>query len=157
MVIYNFFKNLFLNLKYTRIIKKVYKDEHLLENLSALFKSNFRLDWIGRAYTILNPNLDENGKYSPNSQIFEYGNRGLDNTSMMEHWIFDRLSVVSDFIKTNNLFDLLTYSIDKLDDYDNYLFVLEPITLKDCLKWSKRMAILIGIVIVAIVITLILI
>lgn len=157
MVIYNFFKNLFLNIKYTRLIKKVYKEEHLLENLSVLFKSNFKLDWIGRAYTVLNPNLDENGVYSQNSLIFEYGENGLNTSSMMEHWVFDRLGVVSDFIKANNLFDLLTYSIDKLDDYDNYLFVLEPITLKDCLKWSKRMAILMGIIIVAVIMTLILI
>ena len=157
MIIYNFFKNLFLNIIYTRLIKKAYRGENLLQNLSSLFKTNFKLDWIGRAYAILNPNLDENGNYSPNSQIFEYNENGLDSSKMMERWVFDRLVVVSDFIKTNNLFDLLTYSINKVDEYDNYLFILEPITLKDCLKWSKWMIILTSVLIIAAIITLILI
>ena len=148
MIIYKFFKNLFLNIKYTKLIKKVYKDERLLEGLSKIFKSNFKLDWIGRAYAVLNPNLDENGQYSPNTQIFEYGENGLNNERMIEQWVMERMTIVSEFIRTNNLFDLLTYSIKKLDDYDNYLFILEPITLKDCMKWSKWMAGLVGVLVI---------
>lgn len=148
MIIYNFFKHLFLNRKYTKIIKRIYSDEHLLEGFSRMFGSEFHLDWVGRAYAVLNPNLDENGRYSPNTQIFEYTDNGLDNTRMIEGWIMEKISVVSNFINTNNLFELLTYSIKKLDNYDNYLFILEPITLQDCFKWSKRMAILMGILLV---------
>lgn len=155
MIIYKFFKNLFLNVKYTRLIKKAYKDERLLEGLSEIFKSNFKLDWIGRAYAVLNPNLDENGNYSPNTQIFEYGEDGLNNEKMIEQWVMERMVVVSEFIRTNNLFELLTYSIKKLDKYDNYLFILEPITLKDCLKSSKWFVGLLGLLIIVGIILLI--
>ena len=137
-----------LNTKYSRIIKKVYKDENLIEGLSKIFKTNFKTDWIGRLYAVLNPNLDENGNYSPNSQIFEYGENGLNNEKMIEQWVMERMLVISNFIRANNLFELLTYSIEKIDKYDNYLFILEPITLKDCMKWSKRMAILVGVAII---------
>ena len=58
MVIYNFFKNLLLNRKYTKIIKSVYKDDDMLNKLSQLFGSEFRIDWVGRIYTVLNPNVD---------------------------------------------------------------------------------------------------
>ena len=155
MIIYNFFKNLFLNIKYTKIIKKVYENERLLEGLSKIFKANFKIDWIGRAYAVLNPNLDENGQYSPNTQIFEYGERGLNNERMVEQWIMERMNIVSEFIQTNNLFEILTYSIKKLDDYDNYLFILEPITLHDCFKWSKWMLGLIGLLIIVGIVLLI--
>lgn len=155
MIIYNFFKNLFLNIKYTKIIKKVYENERLLEGLSKIFKANFKIDWIGRAYAVLNPNLDENGQYSPNTQIFEYGERGLNNERMVEQWIMERMNIVSEFIRTNNLFEILTYSIKKLDDYDNYLFILEPITLHDCFKWSKWMLGLIGLLIIVGIVLLI--
>ena len=148
MIIYNFFKYLFLNLKYTRIIKKVYKDEKLLEGLSKIFRSTFRLDWVGRAYAVLNPNISEDGKYSPNTQIFEYNELGLDNSKMVEQWVMEKMLVVSDFINVNNLFEILTYSIEKLDEYDNYLFILEPLTLKDCFKWSKRMVVLLTILLI---------
>lgn len=155
MIIYNFFKNLFLNIKYTKIIKKVYENERLLEGLSKIFKANFKIDWIGRAYAVLNPNLDENGQYSPNTQIFEYGERGLNNERMVEQWIMERMNIVSEFIQTNNLFEILTYSIKKLDNYDNYLFILEPITLRDCFKWSKWMLGLIGLLIIVGIVLLI--
>ena len=148
MIIYNFFKHLFLNRKYTRLIRKVYKDERLLEALSKLFGVEFKIDWVGRAYAVLNPNIDENGNYSPNTQIFEYNEAGLDNSRMVEQWVFEKLNVIQSFIQTNNLFDVLTYSLKRLDGYDNYLFILEPITLSDFWKWSKRMLGLIGGVIV---------
>jgi len=148
VIIYNFFKYLALNIKYTKLIKKAYRDEHLLEGLSKIFKSDFKFDWIGRVYAVLNPNLDENGRYSPNTQIFEYGENGLNNNQMIEQWVMERMSVVSDFIRTNNLFELLTYSIKKLDNYDNYLFILEPITLRDCLKWSKWFVGFIGVLMI---------
>ena len=148
MIIYKFFKNLFLNIKYSKIIKKVYKEEHLLEGLSSIFKANFKTDWIGRVYAVLNPNLDENGQYSPNTQIFEYGSDGLNNDRMVEQWVMEKMVIISDFIRTNNLFEILTYSLKRIDKYDNYLFILEPITLQDCLKSSKRFAILLGILLI---------
>ena len=148
MIIYNFIKYLILNLRYTRLIKKAYKNENLLEGLSEIFKTHFKIDWIGRTYAVLNPNLDENGQYSPNTQIFEYGENGLNNEKMVEQWVMERLNVISKFIQANNLFELLSYSIKKIDNYDNYLFILEPITLKDCMKWSKRFTILLGVLII---------
>lgn len=145
MIIYNFFKYLLLNRKYSRLIKKTFQNENILQGLSQIFKANFKTDWIGRIYAVLNPNLDENGQYSPNTQIFEYGENGLNNEKMVEQWVMERMVVISEFIQANNLFELLTYSIKKLDKYDNYLFILEPVTLSDCMKWSKRFAILSGI------------
>lgn len=148
MIIYNFFKYLLLNRKYSRLIKKTFQNENILQGLSQIFKANFKTDWIGRVYAVLNPNLDENGQYSPNTQIFEYGENGLNNEKMVEQWVMERMVVISEFIQANNLFELLTYSIKKLDKYDNYLFILEPVTLSDCMKWSKRFAVLSGILII---------
>ena len=155
MIIYNFFKNLLLNIKYTKLINKVFREEHILEGLSQLLNTNFKIDWIGRAYAILNPNLNNDGEYSPNTQIFEYGENGLNNRSMVEQWVMEKLIIISNFIQTNNLFELLTYSLEKLDKYDNYLFILSPITLPDCIKWSKRFVILIGVLLIIGIITLI--
>lgn len=157
MIIYNFFKNLILNIRYTKIIRRVFKEEGLLEGLSQIFKTNFKVDWVGRVYAVLNPNLDESGQYSPNTQIFEYGEGGLNNERMVEQWVMERMIVISDFIRTNNLFELLTYSLKKLDDYDNYLFILEPITLHDCFKWSKWMiGLMSGLIIVGITLLIVL-
>lgn len=141
MIIYRFFKYLFLNIKYTKILNKVYYDENIIGNLSNLFKSQFKKDWIGRLYTVINPNL-LGDDFDINTIIYEYDENGLNNKSFVERWIMTRLNIAQSFIRANNLFDLLTYKIEKLDDYDNYLFIIEPITLQDCLKYTKYFSIL---------------
>ena len=128
------------------ILKKVYNEENILNNLSELFQSRFRIDWIGRLYTVINPNVigDE---YSQNTQIYEYGEDGLNNYAYVERWIMTKLNIASNFIRANNLFDLLTYEIKKIDEYDNYLLIIQPITLQDCLKYTKHFCILISILV----------
>lgn len=127
---------MFTNIKYTRILKKIYKEEDLLKKFSQLFNTEFRIDWVGRIYTVINPNII-NSESEVNTQIYEYGENGLSNSMYIEHWIMTRLNLVKNFIMANNLFDLLTYRIEKLDEYENYLFVIEPITFEDCKKWTK--------------------
>lgn len=156
MIIYRFFKYLFLNIKYTKILSKVYDNENIIENLSNLFKSQFKKDWIGRLYTVINPNL-LGDDFDINTVIYEYNENGLDNREFVQRWIMMKLNIAQSFIQTNNLFDLLTYDIKKLDEYDNYLFIIEPITLNDCLKYTKYFSILLTVLIVIGIICLILI
>lgn len=136
MVIYKFIKNLILNIKYTRLLKRIYKDENLLDNFSKLFGTEFKLDWVGRMYAVINPNII-NDELDVNTQIFEYGQNGLTNKPYIEKWIMTKFNLAEKFIMANNLFELLTYEIVKLDDYDNYLFIVKPITFDDCKKWTK--------------------
>ncbi len=148
MITYNFIKYLILNTRYTRILKRIYKEEQIPENLSKLFNSNFKIDWVGRLYTVINPNL-LNGEYDMNTQIFEYGEKGLTNEIFIERYIMQKLNIASNFIKANNLFDLLTYKIEKIDEYDNYLFIIEPISFNDFVKNTKRFSILLSSLIIA--------
>lgn len=131
--IYRFIKHL----KLWFILKKVYKEENILNNLSQMFKSNFRLDWVGRMYTILNPNINDMGQFDTNTQIYEYDEEGLKNDLYIEKWVMNNLNIASQFITNNNLFELLTYKIKKLDNYDNYLFIMQPITLESLFKSFK--------------------
>lgn len=136
MVFYSFLKNLYLNIKYTKLLTRIYKDEQLLYKFSQLFGTEFRIDWVGRIYTVINPNIIDD-KFDVNTQIFEYTETGLSNKPYVEKWIMTRFNIIKDFIMANNLFDLLTYEIKKIDEYDNYLFVIKPITFDDCIKWTK--------------------
>lgn len=136
MIFYKFITNFLLNRKYMKIIKNVYKEDDMLNKLSELFGTEFRMDWVGRIYTVINPNIVDN-KLDINTQIFEYGETGLSNDIYVERYIMLKLNLIKDFVIANNLFDLLTYRIEKLDEYDNYLFVIEPITFEDCKKWTK--------------------
>ena len=97
MVLYKFITNLILNVKYTKLIKKVYNDEDLLNKFSQLFGTEFRMDWVGRIYTVINPNII-NDKFDINTQIFEYNEEGLTNNVYIERWIMGKFNLVKDFI-----------------------------------------------------------
>ena len=118
------------------MLKNIYNEENLINRFSQLFSTEFRIDWVGRLYTVINPNLIDN-QLDTNTQIFEYTENGLSNNSYIEHWIMTKLNIAQQFIMANNLFDLLTYEIKRLDNYDNYLFVIKPITFDECFKWTK--------------------
>mgnify|MGYP006969188797 CR=1 FL=1 len=124
-------------------MKKIYKDENLLINFSKLFDVEFRMDWVGRVYAVFNPNI-LNNQYDTTTQIFEYTDSGLSNETYVEKYIMTKLNLITDLIMTNNMFDLLTYEIKKLDEYDNYLFIMKPITFDDCKKWTKIFSIIYG-------------
>lgn len=150
----NFFQSFWIHWKYSKLLKNIYKSENLIQNLTNLFGVRFKIDWIGRIYAIFNPNI-HNGGFDQNSQIFEYNENGFDNSFLVEKRIMEMLSVASRFIRTKNLFDLLTYKIEKLDDYDNYLFIIQPITLDEYRKNLKKLVIF-GISPIIIAITIIL-
>lgn len=147
MILYLFIKHLIENIKYCKILNEVYKNENLLENLSSLFKVEFKKDWIGRIYAVFNPHIQD-GVFNRNNQIFEYTSDGLSNNSYIESYIMSQLNIAKQFIKANNLFDLLTYRLVKLDEHDNYLFIMEPITWNDCKKYTIRFVILYSVLLI---------
>ena len=155
MITYNFIKYLILYIRYKRILDKVYKEEDMLRGLSQMFQSEFKQDWIGRLYCVVNPFIRD-GKYDPNTRIFNYIEDGANTDVFVEQYIMNILNSINLFIKTNNLFDLLTYEIRKIDDYGNYLFIIKPIPYDDFVKYLK-LSIIPLIILIGIIITIILI
>lgn len=147
MITFYFIKYLILVIRYTKIVKKIDRDENLLSNLGKLLNCNFRFDWIGRIYAVANPTLDENGRYDTNTQIFEYGANGLSEVPGVQAWLMKHLSIAQQFIQAQNLFDILTFRIRKLDEYNNYLIVFQVFPLADFMRYTKRFLIMLGVLI----------
>lgn len=129
-----FIKDIIEHIKILKIIKAVIKEENLLENLSNLFskgnyKVNFKRDWIGRIYAVINPVVSD-----PQSRIFEYDTNGTNINSFVNKWVLEHMIAASNFVKNNGLFDILTYEIKQLDDDYNFLFILTPISWIDFKK-----------------------
>jgi hypothetical protein len=131
-------RNLIDYVKTKRIIKDVIKEEDLLNNLSSLFSKGdyrvkFKQDWIGRIYAVVNPVVQD-----PQSRIFEFGEEGVNIKSFVHKWVMDHMIAADTFIKNHELFDILIYNIEQLDDNYNFLFTLTPIAWYDFWKSLKR-------------------
>lgn len=149
MFLYKFFRNLFKHLKYHRIIKEAYEREQLIAKISTLLGTQFKLDWVGRLYSVINPNIKD-GKYNPD-QIYEFDFEGNSyNNEWITKWIMERLNILQGFMQTSNLFDVLEYKIKDLGNL-NYLVIFQSITLKPVMKSIKwaiiELLIIIGIIV----------
>ena len=125
--IYNTIKNYFKTL---RLLKR--ERSTLLKSLTLSFGHRFRMDKIGRIYTVINPmvqNIDTGG----NTLIYD-GN----NEPMIKEYLIKCMLLLKTFIGENKMFDILTYDIKQLDEDQNYLVILKPIFLDDTIKYFKR-------------------
>ena len=144
-------KNLVQYIKQRKMLDKIYAEERVLVNLGRLFKAEFRQDWIGRVYTVINPALEGADPVSGSStQIYEFMPDGtLSENMWVEKWVMDKMNILSSFIKNNNLFELADYELTRLDDKDNWLFVIMPLQWKDLKRSIKRFLITAGILAIA--------
>ena len=151
MKLYRFIKGYIQNRKYQKILNKVYIEDEIIAKLSFALGSQFRRDWIGRLYTVINPAIKD-GKYDY-TQVYEYVQEGYDTTEHAQQWIVERLAAIQTVIQTNNLFDVLAFNIEKLDDEGNYLFMVYPVTLPEVLETWKGAAVQTGLIVGVIAVT----
>lgn len=139
-------RDIYLHLKYSRILSKVYKSENILQNMSELLGFPVRKDYVNRIYSVVNPLL-----IKQDDKIYELTDGGLNEDMFIHKWLMDHMLVANNFIQAKNLFDLLYLRIDKIDNYHNYLFVLEPVTLKNFLTSLKILG---GLIILIVLLTI---
>lgn len=136
-------------IRYNYYIRQSIKAENLLDKLKVLFGGRkFKTDWICRIYTVVNPNVD-NITNDGNTLVFD------DGKPIIEKWLMDNLNIMANFITTNNLFDILTYKIDKIDSDDNYLIIFQNIFLDSAKRELKWILSILGIIGIIAIITLI--
>lgn len=131
-----------------RVLKQIYQAEHVETNLSRLFGVPCKQDWVGRLYMVINPllqNIESNG----NTLTLDRNNK-----VMIEEWVMKNLDLIRNFVVNNSMFDLLTYSIERIDEDENYLVVFKNVYFDDMKLVCKWLAILTPIIIIAIIITL---
>jgi hypothetical protein len=148
----SFIRNYINYHKRKNLLLKIYEEENLIDNLSQLVGSTFKIDRAGRVYSIFNPFI-KNGKFAYNEVIYEYNVAGTSFDSYVEKVLMEKLNVADKFILNHHLFDLVTYNIKKLDEQGNYLFTITPLFFDDTvrsgkklLKWTAALSVILAIV-----------
>lgn len=136
MYITKFFLTSWRNLKMQKLLNKAYTEDEIIAKLSYTFGVQFQKDWIGRVYAVINPVIKD-GKFDA-EQTLELTESGYNNEEYTKRWVMERLIAMDTFLKTNNLFDMLSYKLDKVDEYGNYLFTLFPITLEPVFQSGRK-------------------
>lgn len=135
-----FIKDIIDYIRINRLIKKILKEENLLNNLSSVFstdsyKVSFRQDWVGRIYSVVNPVVQ-----SPQDRIFEYDTQGTNIKSYINKWVIEHMIAADNFVKNHQLFDILIYDLKQLDDDYNFLITLTPAGWEEFKVGLKKLA-----------------
>ena len=161
MIIYNFLKYLITYIRYVHILNQAYKEENLIQKLNVAVDSEFEKDWVGRLYTVVNPlvqKIPTDPADGSSSIIYNFMADGtLSDKFYIEKWLMDRMNFMNSFLRSNLLFELLTYSITELDENRNYLIVFEPVPFQQLKKWTKWFVGLLSLVLISLIVILIII
>ena len=149
----NLFYKTFLG-RLTNTIKSLYnyiKDyEYISDTLySEAFKLvlkeylnvDIRKDWIGRLYGVVNPNIDENGKYDFSRTVIEFDDENTNNEEYVKHWAHKQLYIIGEVFKIENLYHFIDLEFKHVgpDIADNYLLVFDIVSRKEFTKNLKQM------------------
>lgn len=144
MIIWNFFKTLFIFVREIKILNQIYDVENIEGNLSTFMKIRFRRVWGGRLYAVFNPLLD----IPEEERIFENTDQGLSLVEFVKKEIMTRLIAVREMLQNKVIFDISTYEIERLDDAENYLFIIKPESWDAMVKATKKFCILLAILLI---------
>jgi hypothetical protein len=108
-----YFKELYEEIKVWKRIRKI-----AIENREVLEKSNFRVDWVGRIYTVIN---------LPDEM--------LDRPDLQEGWVFMQLREYDSLFMDIGVGDYIFPEITPISDRGAFLLVLTG--PKDFLSWRK--------------------
>lgn len=125
-----------------RLLNKIYYNEKIEQNLSKTFGVPCRKDWVGRLYMLINPIL-QNIESDGNEMVYD-----KNDNMLIESWVMKNLELIRHFVVNNSMFDLLSYSITKYDDDENYLVVFKNIYFDDMMRVVKWLGIGVGIAII---------
>ena len=145
-LIYKFFitlKSLFQYIKdYDIISESLYSDAfHIV--LKKYLNKDFKKDWIGRLYAVINPNIDINGNLNFNNTIIELDDNRTNNEMYVHNWIYKQLRLIADIFKIENMYSYISLAIEHVGpkNADNYLIIFDITSRIELFKHIKKFVI----------------
>ena len=143
-----FFRNLFYKTftgKIIKTIKSLYDYLKDYEYISDTFYSDafkivlkeylnveIKKDWIGRLYGVVNPNINEEGKFDVTRTIIEFDDDNTNNKEYVKHWAHKQLYIIGEVFKIENLYHFIDLEFRHVGpkEADNYLLVFDIVSRK---------------------------
>jgi hypothetical protein len=137
---YNVFATLHQFLKdYDTVAESLYSPE-FLTLLKRYLNKDFRKDWIGRLYAVINPNIDIDGKFNFNNTIIELDDERTNNDRYVENWIYKQMGLISDMFKIHDMYNYISVRIEHVgpENADNFLVIFDMTSRIDMAAAFKK-------------------
>jgi len=123
-------------------ISNVIYSETFIKLLAKYLRCNFKRDWIGRLYGVINPLVDIDGNLDVSSMIIEIDGTKTNDMEYVKSWIYKQLMMVATLFKTENIYDYISMDLWHVGPitHDNYLIVFDITSRKYMASCFKRAA-----------------
>lgn len=148
-------KAFYLYIKDKSIIEDTFYSNSFIYILKQYLNVEFRKDWLGRLYGVINPNIDINGNINFNNSIIEIYDENTNNNEYVTYWVYKQLNLVRTIFKLekSHFFDYIGVQFKHVGpiNQDNYLVIFDIISRKVFTNKLKPMLLQLFIYIIIIV------
>lgn len=125
--LYNVFECLYNYLKDKHYVGDTFHSKEFIFVLNKYLKTNMKIDWIGRVYGIVNPNIDSNGNFDISSIIMEIDGENTNNNEYVKNWVYKQMGLIQHLFKLNKMYDYISIDFEHVGpiEMDNYLVVFD--------------------------------
>lgn len=124
---------------YNIVSESLYSDAFLTV-LKRYLNKEFKKDWIGRLYAVINPNIDIDGKFNFNNTIIELDDERTNNERYVQNWLYRQMQLIADVFKIQNMYSYISMGIEHVGpkNADNYLVIFDITSRIEMGKAFKR-------------------
>ena len=137
----DFFKSAHTYHKDKRLISDTLYSKEFNFVLKKYLKIDFKKDWIGRLYGVINPNLNEDGQYDFNSVVIEIDGDNTNNNEYVKNWVYRQMNLVGQLFKIEKLYDYINIDFKHVgpENMDNYLVVFDIVSRQIYAESAKNL------------------
>ena len=128
------FACIFSYIKSRLYIKDTLYSEQFKYVLKKYLKADFKEDWIGRLYAVVNPAVDINGNIDFGSQIIEFTDDGMSTDGYVKGWVLKQMNLIKSVfhLQQSGFFDYINAEFKHVgpENADNWLVVFDLVDRK---------------------------
>lgn len=117
--------------------------EAFLKILHRYLNVEFKKDWIGRLYAVVNPHIDINGNFNFSNTIIELDADNTNDEAYVSNWLYRQMSMVQAVfrLESSNFFDYIGATVKHVGpiNHDNYLITFDIVSRKELAIAFKSM------------------
>lgn len=108
--------------------------------LKQYLKTDFKKDWIGRLYGVINPNINIQGNLDVNNIVIEIDGDNTNNNEYVKIWVYKQMQLIATLFKIEKLYDYIDIDFSHVgpENMDNYLVVFDIVSRKVFAESLKR-------------------
>lgn len=125
--LFNIFRTAYIYNKEYSLISDTFYSNAFRTVLRRYLNAEFEKDWIGRLWSVINPNINIDGKVDFSNVIIELDGTNTNSNDYVKYWVYKQMSLIAELFKIEKMYDYIYIDFKHVGppEHDNYLIVFD--------------------------------